>query len=72
MLFSGNNMGLDIRIPIGLLLFINGVLLAGYGAMSDPEMYRRSLGININLWWGAALVVAGAVLLYFGRRGKRV
>ncbi len=65
-------MGLDIRIPIGLLLFINGVLLAGYGAVSGEEVYRRSLGININLWWGAVLVAAGAVLLYFGRKGKRV
>lgn len=64
-------MGLDIRIPIGLLLLINGVVLAGYGAVTEPETYRRSLGININLWWGAALLVAGAVLLYFGRKGKR-
>jgi hypothetical protein len=58
-------MGLDIRIPIGLLLLINGLLLAGYGTFTE----HLSVGVNINLWWGAVLLAAGAVLLYFGRRG---
>lgn len=65
-------MGLDIRIPIGLLLSLNGLLLAGYGVVSGEEAYRRSLGINVNLWWGLMLLVGGAILLWFGRRGKRV
>jgi multisubunit Na+/H+ antiporter MnhG subunit len=56
-------MGLDIRIPIGSLFVILGALLAGYGLVSDPAIYRRSLGIDINLWWGAALLIFGFAML---------
>lgn len=56
-------MGLDIRIPIGSLFVILGALLAGYGVFSNPTIYQRSLGININLWWGGALLVFGIAML---------
>ena len=56
-------MGLDIRIPIGSLFVILGALLAGYGFFSDPSIYARSLGINVNLWWGGALLVFGSAML---------
>ena len=56
-------MGLDIRIPIGSLFVILGALLAGYGLFSSPAIYRRSLGIDINLWWGVALLVFGLAML---------
>jgi multisubunit Na+/H+ antiporter MnhG subunit len=56
-------MGLDIRIPIGSLFVILGALLAGYGLVSSPAIYQRSLGINVNLWWGAALLVFGFAML---------
>jgi len=61
-------MGLDLRIPIGLLLSIIGVLLTGYGLLGDPQVYQRSLGININLWWGLVLLLTGGLLLIFARR----
>lgn len=63
-------MGLDIRLPIGALFSILGVLLAGYGLASNAAIYERSLGINMNLWWGVALLVFGLVMLFFGRRGS--
>lgn len=56
-------MGLDIRIPSGSLFVILGALLAGYGLVSDPAIYRRSLGIDINLWWGAVLLIFGLAML---------
>ncbi len=56
-------MGLDIRIPIGSLFIILGALLAGYGLFSSPAIYQRSLGIDINLWWGVALLVFGFAML---------
>jgi multisubunit Na+/H+ antiporter MnhG subunit len=56
-------MGLDIRIPIGSLFVILGALLAGYGLLSNPAIYRRSLGIDINLWWGAVLFIFGLAML---------
>jgi hypothetical protein len=66
-------MGLDIRLPIGLMFAILGFLLAGYGWLGDPSIYERSLGININLIWGAVLIVFSAILLLLGSRktGRR-
>ena len=56
-------MGLDIRIPIGSLFVILGALLAGYGLFSNPAIYQRSLGVNINLWWGGVLLIFGLAML---------
>lgn len=66
-------MGLDIRIPIGLMFTIFGLLIGGYGALSrGSEIYERhSLGININLWWGLVMLLFGGVMLWLGRRGAR-
>ena len=62
-------MGLDIRLPIGALFTILGVLLAGYGLGSNATIYQRSLGINVNLVWGMVLLVFGLVMIFLGRRG---
>lgn len=62
-------MNFDIRLPIGLMFGLLGVLLLAFGLLSDPEIYRRSLGINVNLVWGAVLVVFGSSMLWFSRRG---
>ena len=62
-------MKLDLRLPIGLMFSIIGVLLAVFGFASDPTIYQRSLGINVNLWWGLVLVVFGLVMLWLVRRG---
>jgi hypothetical protein len=63
-------MGLDIRLPIGLLLTIIGTLLAGYGLVGDAAIYKRSLGINVNLGWGSVLLAVGGLFLWFARRGR--
>ncbi|HXK60090.1 MAG TPA: hypothetical protein PLP42_09365 [Acidobacteriota bacterium] len=61
-------MGLDIRIPVGMMFSIMGAILFIYGLTSDPRIYETSLGINVNLWWGLALLVFGLVMLVLGRR----
>jgi len=61
---------LDIRIPIGLLFLTIGMLLAGYGLFSDPAIYERSLGINVNFWWGGVLLAFGLVMLLLARFSK--
>jgi len=63
-------MGLDIRMPIGLMFSLFGALLLVYGLLSPKSIYQRSLGININLGWGAVLLVFGVVMLLLGRRGS--
>ena len=65
-------MGLDIRWPIGLMFSLIGALLVIYGAAtgSDVEMYRHSLGININLIWGVVLLIFGVLMLWGAARGR--
>jgi uncharacterized membrane protein len=64
-------MGLDIRIPIGAMFAILGLLLTVYGVLTfgDAQVYEKSLLININLWWGVAMLVFGVLMLYLGRHG---
>jgi hypothetical protein len=65
-------MNFDLRLPIGALFTIYGVLLAGYGMLSDRAQYSRSLGLNVNLGWGLVLLVFGLCLLVArGRTGGR-
>jgi len=61
-------MGLDLRVPIGLMFLILGLLMVGYGIVGDSAMYQRSLGLNVNLWWGLVMFVFGGLMLLFGRR----
>ena len=65
-------MHLDIRLPIGLMFSFLGVILTGYGLVtgSSASMYQKSLGININLWWGLLLLAFGAVMLVLASRRK--
>jgi hypothetical protein len=62
---------LDLRLPIGLLFSLFGVILVVYGLVSDPAIYARSLGINVNLWWGLVLLVFGLVMLALVYRATR-
>ena len=66
-------MGLDIRLPIGGMFAVTGLLLVVYGLMTggDAAMYERATGVNINLWWGLAMLAFGLVMLALGRRGGK-
>lgn len=64
-------MKLDLRLPIGLMFSLFGVILVLYGLASDRAIYERSLGINVNLWWGLVLLAFGLVMLGFGLSARR-
>jgi hypothetical protein len=64
-------MNLDLRLPIGLMFSIVGVLLTVFGLISDATIYARSLNVNVNLWWGLVLVVFGLTMLGLALRGRR-
>ena len=64
-------MRLDIRVPLGLLFVIFGLLLSGFGLISDKSLYQRSLDVNINLLWGMVMLVFGLVMFGLGRRSHR-
>jgi len=72
-LVGGKNMGLDIRIPIGLIFTIFGLIISIYGLFtnSDTEMYAKSLSININLIMGLIMLVFGTFMLFFARKKKQ-
>ena len=61
-------MGFDIRLPIGGLFTILGIILTVYGSVSDKSLYERSLGINVNLEWGLVTLAFGIVMVLLGRR----
>jgi hypothetical protein len=66
-------MGLDIRWPIGLMFTLIGALMAVYGLAtgSNTDLYKSSLGININLVWGAVLLVFGILMLLGAIKGGK-
>jgi len=64
-------MGLDIRLPIGILFALLGAILAVYGVFGDPSRYQQSLGVNLNLGWGLVLLAFGLAMFALGRRAMR-
>lgn len=62
---------LDVRVPIGGMFTIFGVVLIVYGLMSDSAIYERSLGINVNFWWGLVLLAFGLAMLGLAYRAYR-
>ncbi|MGE5204419.1 MAG: hypothetical protein ACM3PW_02315 [Chlamydiota bacterium] len=63
-------MGIDIRLPIGFVFAVVGVLLTAFGAAGNSAIYQRSLGINVNLYWGLVLLAFGIIMVLLGRKRR--
>ena len=63
-------MQLDLRIPIGLMFGLFGLILTGVGLFGSADLTAKSLGINMNLWWGLVLLVFSAVMLLLALKKK--
>ena len=61
----------DLRLPLGWLFTILGVLLVIAGVRPTPTSEGTSPGININLIWGVVMIVFGLVCLVLENRFKR-
>ena len=62
---------ISIWFFIGLLILVYGVLILGAGIaglFSPPPVVMAEL--HLGIWWGAFLIVAGAVYVYLFRPGK--
>ena len=59
-------MSFDLRLPIGLLFAVFGVILAADGLIA----HRLVLDINVNLWWGLVMLVFGGVMLALASRSR--
>ena len=64
-------MNFDLRFPIGLMFSLYGVLLVAFGLISDKAIYARSLDININLIWGAIMLLFGVAMLFLSLRDRK-
>ena len=53
---------MDLRFPVGLLFLVLGALLAGYGGVTNAPA-EAGPRANVNLIWGAAMLVFGALML---------
>ena len=64
-------MGLDIRIPLGLIFLITGGMITVYGLFTrHSAIYERSMGVNVNLIWGVVMLIFGLIMFIAGRRQK--
>lgn len=65
-------MSLDLRVPMGLLFTLVGIILTAFGiaTRTNVELYARSLGINVNMWWGIVLLVFGQIMFQLGRASQ--
>lgn len=64
-------MNFDLRFPIGLMFGFYGLVLVIYGAVTNGSaQYERSLGLNVNLIWGALLFIFGALMFFAAVRRK--
>lgn len=65
-------MNFDLRMPIGILFTLFGLILTGYGLFTKgSEIYAKSLGYNLNISWGIVLLVFGAIMLLLAIRGRK-
>ena len=66
-------MGLDIKIPIGLMFLIFGIILTLFGLVTDGdvEMYAKSLNFNVNLWSGISMLAFGSFMVLTSSLIKR-
>ena len=65
-------MHVDLRIPMGMMFTLMGAVLMAFGLAtgSNTAIYVKTLGVNVNLWCGVALLVFGLLMVTFGRRGQ--
>jgi len=64
-------MNFDLRLPVGLMFVVFGLILTAVGLFGSPELTAKSLGINMNLWWGLVQLAFGGVMLLLAARGKQ-
>jgi hypothetical protein len=53
----------DIRLMIGGLFVLYGIMLTIAGFMTSDKERAKAAGININLWLGIGMLVLGIVFL---------
>ena len=62
---------LDVRVPIGALFTVIGLLLTVYGVLEPTAVSRAfTKGGQINMWWGLVMIVFGVFMLLIARPSR--
>jgi hypothetical protein len=64
-------MKLDVRLPIGAMFALDGLILAGHGLLGGATDAVRKSGLNITLVWGVVLIAFGSTMLALAWRARR-
>ena len=64
-------MNFDLRLPIGMMFSLFGAMLTTYGLLADPAVFKKSLGVNIDLGWGLFMLAFGLLMLVFALRARK-
>ena len=64
---------LDVRVPIGALFSLLGILLTIYGFLA-PATTAAAFTKNgqINMWWGLVMLAFGVLMLLLARPKKTI
>jgi hypothetical protein len=46
-----------------------GLIITGVGLFGGADLTQKSLGINMNLWWGLVMLAFGLLMLLLAVRG---
>ena len=57
----------DVRLVIGGLFVIYGVIVTGIGLFDSPAELAKAQGVHINIWMGLAMLVFGLLMLLWLR-----
>jgi hypothetical protein len=60
----------QLHFFVGSLFSLTGMVLITYGLVSDPAIYARSLGWNVNLWWGLVTTLFGGSFLLLWKTSR--
>ena len=64
-------MKLDVRLPIGLMFSLFGLILAVLGLVKGSEQTQRLFGLNLDLAWGLVILAFGLVMLVIALRARK-
>jgi hypothetical protein len=63
-------MKLDVRLPIGAMFALYGLILTVYDLVGGRAAAMQKAGMNVTLVWGIVLLVFGATMLGLALRGR--
>ncbi|MCL6442196.1 MAG: hypothetical protein K6T83_01810 [Alicyclobacillus sp.] len=60
----------DLRILVGILFTVYGLILGIYGLAAAPKTADTSW--HIDFWWGLLILIFGLIFLAWSRRPQRL